>query len=220
MTATSIETTALSRIDQARQLRVRDETDYASAGDFLLALRGLRRSIDDTFDAPIAAAHAAHRAAIAAKKKHADKVDEAERIVKREMGRFLKDQEDRRLAHETALEARAQAEAEARRAQEVERLAAAGETVAAAAVAAEPLEVPAVFVPPSVPHVSGISARKTYRAVVTDLLALVAAVASRRVPKEALLANQPFLNAQARDQKQALGWPGVAVEEEQVVVTR
>jgi hypothetical protein len=122
---------------------------------------------------------------------------------------------------------RQQEEAErAGRAAEAARLAEKAASVeAAGAEKAAGLQDKAALIPtPTIavetPKVAGISTRTTYRAEVTDVDALIAAVAAGKVPKQALIPNEKFLNEQARSYKSALNWPGVKVVEDQGISSR
>jgi hypothetical protein len=65
-----------------------------------------------------------------------------------------------------------------------------------------------------------LSTRVTFKAVVLDKLELVKAVAAGIVPLNALDANMPFLNNQARAMRQTMAYPGVKVEEETGLASR
>jgi hypothetical protein len=115
--------------------------------------------------------------------------DEQERIRRAEQARL--EEEARKAAEEAAL---AQAVA----------LEQNGHKAAAEAVIAAPVVAPAVYVPKTTPTGFGNATRRTWGAEVTDLMALVKAVAAGTVPIQALEANTVFLNGQARMLKAAL----------------
>lgn len=175
-------------------------------------------------------------------------LDRAEATLKRAMVTWTTEQE--RLAAIARAEAEAAARAErerlaalereqaeaARKAQEeAQAAAAAGDQEAAqramaeaeaaqqqAAVAAMTAQVvtaaPAVEAPAKV---TGISGRMTYSAEVTDLLALVQAVAAGTAPLESIQADTKFLGAQARAFKKAGQlYPGVMAVAERSISAR
>ena len=117
-----------------------------------------------------------------------------------------KREEEERIAREAAEK---QAEEEAL--QRAIELAAAGEEEAADAVLEEPIVAAPVVIPASAPKPTGSVARKSYKAEVTDLKALVAAVAAGKVPLLALQANETFIGQQARSMGEAFEglYPGV-----------
>jgi len=137
---------------------------------------------------------------------------------------------DKRLAYEReqqrkAEEARREAEAAARKEQErlnklaLER-AARAEARGDVAKAEEILEtVPQVPIPilttPAVQKTKGVTKVVYWSAEVTDLAALVTAVAAGEVPLEAVTANLPWLNRTAAALKQNLKYAGVRVVSEE-----
>lgn len=226
--------------------RCKIDTDalFHTAGSFLLTIKNVRREIDATFDGPIAAAFAAHKSIVAAKKKHTEPVDEAERIVKGKMADYREKQEaearERQRAAEAearrvqeeqrkAAEAEAKRQAEEARKAEVARLKAEGDKAAAKAAAKAPLVVAPVVLPPPAPVVvpyvapvqaAGISFREKWSATVTDFEAMVRAVADGKAPLALLLPNDSMLNRHAAAYKDKSPIPGVAFSMEKVVAAR
>ncbi len=125
---------------------------------------------------------------------------EADRILKEQQEVARKEQE--RL-DKLALERAARAEAKG----DTER-------------AAEILEtVPQVVIPvatqePVIPKVKGIAKVQYFHARVTNIAALVTAVASGEVPMDALLPNEPWLNKTASALRMNMKYPGVEVWDE------
>ena len=116
-------------VDQAAAIIVRDQETLTRANDFSIAVKRLRREIEETFDPIIEAAHRAHKVALDKKRKYIEPVDAAEKMVKGKIGAYLTEQDRiRREAERKAWEAeqekiRAQQEA-LRKARESERQAA------------------------------------------------------------------------------------------------
>lgn len=114
-------------------------------------------------------------------------------------------------------EALRKAQEEARKAAEEQRLAEAihaeaiGEKDEAEQILNEPVLPPAVIVQKSVAKVAGEVGKHTYSAQITDLMALVKAVAAGVVPIQAIKGDEPWLNSQARAFRQGLNYPGVTV---------
>ena len=112
-------------------------------------------------------------------------------------------------------EAQRVADEAARKAAEDQQLAeaaaaeAAGDREAAEAIAAAPTFVPPVIVAPAIPKVAGIARRETWSAKVTDLAALVRAVANGQAPLTALTPNMTVLNGLARSMQAQMRIPGV-----------
>ncbi len=175
-------------------------------------------------------------------------LDKAEATLKRAMVTYTTEQE--RLAAEARRQAEAEARAErerlaqqereaqeaARRAEaEAQAAAEAGDQEAAAkamqqaqaaqdAAAMAAITANVMTIAPQVEapaKVSGISSRVSYVVEVTDLLALVKAVAAGTAPIECLQADAKFLGAQARAFKKAGQlYPGVLAKEERGIAAR
>lgn len=67
-----------------------------------------------------------------------------------------------------------------------------------------------------IPKVAGLSTRKAYKAKVTDLLALVKAIAEGRAPLAYVMANEPVLNKMASALKEQMDIPGVVLDEDTI----
>ena len=203
----------------AKDFKVTTNEQYVGSAEKLKAIKALAKKIDEVFDPHIKRAFDNHRALVAEKKQHMQPLEDAERLVKKAVLGFQLDQERIRR------EAEARAQEEARREREkleaqAAKLEAKGKAEQAAAKLAAADAVVAPIIAPSVPKVSGISTRVTYKAVVFDKMALVKAVAAGSVPLNALDANMPFLNNQARAMKETMAYPGVNVEQETGLASR
>jgi len=204
---------------EARVFRVVTQEQYSGAGEKLKAIKGLMQKVNATFDPIISKAYAAHREAVAQKKNHEGPLIEAEGIYKRGMLGFQQEQERIRREEQARLDELARKERE-----RLEARAAAAEAKGKAEKAEElrnqAATVPAPVVQIETPKVSGVSTREVHKAVVTDLKALLQGVIDGKVPEGAVLANESFLNAQARLQKSSLNYPGVKVVTEQILSSR
>jgi hypothetical protein len=145
----------------------------------------------------------------------------AEAELKSKMARWLADQERIRLEEERRLrEAAERAQAEALEAQ-LEAMEAAGARPEEIAVAIRQAEMMPVVAPRlEAPESQGIARRKTYKAHVYDLGALIRWVAEHPAQENLLAPNQSALNAMARAQGSALRIPGVRVVVEESVAVR
>lgn len=149
---------------------------------------------------------------------------EAERAAERERQQ-LEAEERARVAAE---ERRLRTEEEERRLTRAVEAEAVGDVQAAERILAEPILAPVVaprpvFVPPvevQAPKAAGVSFRDNWTAEVTDLLALVGAVAGRQQPITLLLPNTTALNQLARALKGAMNVPGVRAVNERIAAQR
>lgn len=73
---------------------------------------------------------------------------------------------------------------------------------------------------PARPAAAGVSYRDNWKAEVTDLMALVQAVAGGKAPIDYLLPNATVLNALAKGKKETMAIPGVKAWNDRVVNQR
>ena len=216
---TNLQVEVSQPLAEARVFKIVTTEQYSAAGEKLKGIMALKRKVDAAFDDIIKKAYSTHREAVAKKKEHEAPLIEAEGIYKRAMLGFQQDQERIRREQQAKLEEEARKEREkleARAAKAEEK----GKTEKADELRAQAATVPTPIVQIETPRVASISTRETHRAVVVDQMALLKAVVEGKVPEGAILANDAFLNAQARLQKSALNYPGVKVVVEQGIASR
>ena len=208
--AQEVATLALSIPDAAKKLAITDDVSLSIGNQLLLSIKDIRKQISDTFDPLAKKAHDAHKAIIGQKKKVEAPLVEAEGIIKPAISRYMAEAERKRREEEERIrkemEKRAEEEALAA-AIEAED---AGDLAEAEAILSAPVFVPHVSAPPP-PKLEGISIRNIIKFEVTDLRALVKAVAAGQVPIEAIKPNDVVIGAQARSLRLSLHWPGVRV---------
>ena len=239
---------AQSALASAIEYIIDSPTMYKLAGDDLRQIKALQNEVETQRTNITGPLNQAVKAVNDLFRQPKDFLDQAETKLKRAMVTWSSEQN--RLAAEARAQAEAAARAERERLAAIERAqaeaarqaqaeaqaaAAAGDHEAAAAamataqaataqatVAAMTAQV--VTVAPAVEaqgKVSGISVRTTYSADVTDLMALVRAVAAGTAPIECLAADTKFLNAQAHAFKKAGAlYPGVTVVAERGIAAR
>ena len=95
-------------VSQAGTLVIANHEQEQAGVNFVKAIKVLRKEVDATFDESIGKAHEAHKSMIAAKKKHADPLDAAERMVKGKIVCFQDEQERLRREEQSRLEEQAQ----------------------------------------------------------------------------------------------------------------
>ena len=244
--AEEVEAKALSIVDQARAVVVKDSQTYTAAGMLWKSIGDMIKEVKDTFDPICEAANRAHKEATRKRAKFLDPLTAAQKSVKQimaaydaEQERIRKAEEDRlrkieedRLAEERRKE---QERLEAERKAEEDRLLA--EAVAAeargdketaealtnaavesneqikevaAAIAQEPVYVPPVVVPKSVPKMAGGPVyREVWAAEIVDIKALCMAVATGKASTECVTGNMVALNRMAVALKGTMNIPGV-----------
>lgn len=241
-------TRAQAALDFAVDFVIDSPEMFALAGDDLKSVKAMQKEVEEKRTSITGPLNQAVKAVNDLFRPPKDYLDKAEATIKRAMVGWQTEQE--RIAAEARRQAEAAARAErerlaaeaARQAEEARKAAAeaqaaaeAGDHAAAAAATAAAQEAqaaaevtaltaevvsvtPAVVAPASV---AGIVGRTTYSAEVTDLLALVKAVAAGQAPLECLQADMKFLGAQARAFKKAGQlYPGVNITAERGIAAR
>jgi hypothetical protein len=149
----------------------------------------------------------------------AERLDQAEIVLKHAMIDFTREQEHLRQEAERVAREAAEKEAERLR-QRAERARAKGKDDKAEDLEEQAETIPVPIVPSSVPTTSGVAFRTTWRAEVYDPKALVIACAKGQAPLALLQPNMTVLNQQARSLKKELQIPGVRAVSDEGVAAR
>jgi hypothetical protein len=217
-----IEQTASSIIADAQAIVVKTAPEYRAAGEILKRIKAAQKKLADRKDALVRPINQGLKAIRELFRDPEISLELAEGLVKRQMLAFDDEQERLRREAQRKLDEKARAEQERKNAQ-AQKAAADAEAARASgdvgkaerlqershALADQAAAVVAPVVQRDSPRVPGVVPRETWSAVVTDLPALVKAIAEEKVPITAVLANMPFLNNQARALKRELRYPGV-----------
>ena len=164
-------------------------------------------------------AHRVWKQVVAAQRACTDPTEEQEGRLRRLVGRWEDEQERLRRTEAEARRATQEAAERAEREAQATVAEAQGAQAEAEAIRNAPSTVPPVTVMPA-PKARGVSRRESWKAEVTDLHALVQAVAAGDVPMQAITADMSFLGKQARALKDALAYPGVRAYNEPTAVVR
>lgn len=223
---------AVAALDEAKALKlVADASDYEYAADLTKRLSAAAKGIRAYFKPFKQALDRLKDRVLDAEARANVYDDETRRVARLAADWNARQKQIEREAQEKA-EREARAKAETERQAQVARLKAAAEAVpdpaVAAAVrleseqlAAAKVATPKVDLPSRIPAVKGfVPNRETWSGEVTDLMALVKAVAAGTVPLDAIVPNYPRINQAARDQHEALNWPGVEVRKNGAPVVR
>ena len=204
-------------IKEAQAITIQDSEQYTKAALFLKGVKELGKEIKETFDEPIKAAHAAHKAIVAAKKKHEGPLLEAEGLVKGKISTWT-ESESRRMEAEREAKAKGGMEIEkAKRKAEIEVLRSVGQNHEADFLESQPVTPPVVQVETETPKVDGVHTQEKWSGEVTSLIMLVRYVAEFPEFIHLLKPDQTAINAMARGQKERLRIPGVQAVKKTVV---
>lgn len=213
---------ALTIVEQAKIIKISDQPSYDHACSLLLDnVKPFRKRWAEYWATVKDPAWKAYQA-IQAKYNEGDKpLEAAERQIKSEIARWDTEQERIRM------ELQRKAEEDARKAEEEERLRIA--TLAEESGATEeqvneivnaPVLVVAPPVAPTYQKASGMSTRENYKARVTDMKKLCAAIGKGTVPVTYVLPNEAVLNARAKADKNTMNIPGVVPYNDPIVSGR
>ncbi len=197
----------------AGEIVVKDAMTYQMAGETWKSLTALEKKIKAYWEDDVTTALKLHRSLVAKRDAMLIPVGEQKNSLRLGMKTFEDEQERIRRAEQARLEEEARKAAEEAALAQAVALEMNGHKAAAEAVIAAPVVAPAVYVQKTTPTGFGNATRRTWGAEVTDLMALVKAVAAGIVPIQAIEANTVFLGQQARALKSALQYPGVRAVE-------
>lgn len=212
-------------VAQASAIVVINTETRLMAGDYLKVIKGMQKEVSATFDPIIEKAHLAHKEAVAQKKKYYDPLVMAETSLKNKAIAYDTEQERKAREEQERLAAKARAEEERKR-KELEERARKAEEAGKAAKAdelrakSEAVRVEVPVVQPQAVKVEGQATREDWYAEVTDLMALVKAIAEGKAPLTFVEASMPNLNKQAKSMKNTWSYPGVAFKSRKVMAAR
>jgi hypothetical protein len=200
--ALAAESTAL--VTSANAIAITDSASYQAAVEFGKGVKALQKKITDFFAPHKQRAHAVWKALCDDERSQITPTEEAERIVKRKLLDFKRQEDARAEVERREREAHARKLEEERRLQEAIEREEDGDVAAADDILNEPVRMPIVSVPQaSVPKIAGVATPKrwTIDETKTDLAAIVKHIAG--VPQEQKLAHPELLHILALDTKTA-----------------
>jgi hypothetical protein len=217
-----LKTEALTIVQKASAIVIRDQTTYNSASALLLQqIIPFRKRWAEYWSPLKAAAWEAHKSIMAKFNEGDVPAAQAEMLVKSEISRW--DIEQRRI--EADRQRKAQEEAERVAKEEQLKAAIAAEQSGASKEEVEdifdaPVAVVAAPVAPVYNRASGVSTRESWECTVTDIKKLCLAVAKGQVSPEYVLPNMAALNARARADKRTMNIPGCIAQPKSIVAGR
>jgi len=199
-------------VASAKTVAITDVETYGHAVGLGRLLQTAEKSLGELFTPAKKEIDAVKKVVLDAEKADIGEVMTAKQELGRKVQAWDAVQAKLRAEEERKLREAARKEEEERKLLEAIELESQGEVEEAVRVLDAPSLPPPVMVQTTVaPQMAGKVSRKTYKATVTSLKELVAAVAKGIVPIEALQADQVFLNRQAVSYREGLNYPGVNV---------
>lgn len=215
---------AIRLSETAAQYQITTSEEYECGAQIVKELKAMQSEVSKTFDPIVEKAYQAHREATAQRAKYLDPLKDGEKRVKAAMADWTRKEQARIMAERKAAEDAAaleRAALEAAKKQSYQEAVKSGDLQAAREIASIDPIAEIKVVEPVQTKVAGVSTRKTYRAEVTDLAALVKAAVDVPQYLSFLSANEQALNALARAAKTtSCAIPGVRFIEDVVVGVR
>ena len=200
---------SMTILGQAKAIQITNHEQAMAAGDFLKAVKELKKRIEEKLAPLVKAAYDSWKKQVAYRKEHDDPLDQAEAAVKAKMNAYLAEQERQRRLEEQRQQLEAQKAAEAQAEQDALLMEATGDAEAAEMVRTEPVVAPVVVLAP-VEKPKGIATQSVWRwKVINESL----------VPNEYKIIDQTKIGGVVRAMKAATNIPGVQVYEDKIVKT-
>mgnify|MGYP001589650164 CR=1 FL=1 len=193
----------------ATSLVVSSHETYSEAGELLVTIKKVKKTIEEYFKPLKDSAHKSWKGICDREKQEIEKLSPALDHLNKQMTVWYIEQEKIRKAEEDRLRL------EALKKEEDERLAAAlqaeaeGQEEEAQAILETPIIVPPPMVEKAVPKQAGLAMTTTWKHRVTSLQMLCKAIAEGKAPITCIQANDVFLGQQARAGKGEIKYPGV-----------
>jgi hypothetical protein len=198
-----------SVLEAAKRAKVDSVDAYEQANRLGRVLQAASKERESWFKSVKQRIDAIKAPILSAEKEDCGSIDQEKLRLGREITAW--DIKVRREREEEERKAREEAEKQAReeQLQRAVELEASGDLQQAEAVLEEAPYIPPVIIQaPTAPKVQGKVSRKTYKARVTDLKALVKAVADGKAPLGAIMADTSYINKQAANDKENFSMPG------------
>lgn len=210
------EATALREI--ASNYQIASSADYMAAGEDLLRIKTAKNNLDTRRKRITKRIDLEKKEVMDFFRPPTRWLEEAERILKRTMLTYQQAEERKRRHEQEKLEKAAERKRQ-RLEQRAVEAAEKGDERKAAALDAQACTVVTPVVQPQT-KVTGVSTRETWKAEVTDLMALVKAVAAGDASLTLIQANTTEINKRARALKSEFDVPGIRVYPEQSLAAR
>jgi len=203
--ATTQATTLKAKVDA---LQVTDQASYDLANQINKEAYDAKKAFHVWFDPIDEASKLQRKTTIAQGKAIDDPFDYIIQTTGTRSAKWMREQQAEAARKQREADDLARKKAEDKQLEEAEMLSSLGmDEAAEAALVAEPVIQRTVVEAPA--KAAGTVLRDYYSAEVTDLKALVKAVAAGEVPLDAIMANMPYLNGKARLEKGSMKVPGV-----------
>lgn len=193
---------ALSVPERAKEIVIQDSQSFERAGGILTAIKALRGEINEAFDPIIKKAYAAHKEAVAQKKRAEVPLVEAEKYLKPQIAKYIAEQERIQRAEEERLRYEAAKQAEEEQLQAALAAEEAGDRAEAAAIIEDDNPLPPIILSDPTPKLEGVSVRKLWKFRIVDV---------NKIPRQYMLPDEKAIGAVVRGLRDKANIPGIEV---------
>lgn len=156
-------------VESQKYFKIESAEQYSAAGNLWNAIKDLRDKVADTFDGIISKAYAAHKEAVAQKKRYDEPLAQNQTSIKRAMIAYDAEQEQIRRLEQAKIDAEAKKKAEEEALELAAELEKAGLKREAEFVVEFPEEPPQVIIPKTTPKVEGFRTRTMWTFELVDI---------------------------------------------------
>lgn len=188
----TVESQALEISEQAKTLKVLDEETYIEAGEMLRTLKTMKNKVTDFFAPMKAKSYAAWKEICAKENEAVRPLDEADKLVRVEAGKYLEEQERIRKEAQRKAEEEARIAAEKEKQKLLEQAVRAEEKGKAEKAEAllekaemvyqEPIAVPSAVQKTTRLEVGSVTRKSDIQVIVSDQFLLVKAIVEKKIP--------------------------------------
>lgn len=199
---------ALSVPEKAQAIVVVDNETYGQAGEVLTVIKGLRKEINAAFDPIISKANAAHKEAVAQKKKADAPLIEAEAYIKPQIAGYLREQERKRQEEEARLRLEVKKKADEDKMAAALAAEEAGDNEEAEAIISDPAPAAPVVLASTTPKLADVSVKTIWKFRITDV---------NKIPRQYMMPNEQAIGSVVRSTKGAIQITGIEAYSEDSV---
>lgn len=200
-----------SLTQEISNLEVIDTITYARAGQIVVALKDLKKHIQDYFRPMKDKAYKAWKEICDAEKAELSKIEPLEKKLSGQMVAWQMEQERKRREEQARIEEEMRKREEELRLKAAEELEKQGKTEEAESLLEAPISIPQVKVEAEIPKVEGMTTREEWTFEIID---------ESQIPREFLIPDEKKIRAYVKAMKERAVIPGIKVFKSAIIVKR
>lgn len=200
-----------SLTQEISNLEVIDTITYARAGQIVVALKDLKKHIQDYFKPMKDKAYKAWKEICDTEKAELSKIEPLEKKLSGQMVAWQMEQERKRREEQARIEEEMRKREEELRLKAAEELEKQGKTEEAESLLEAPISIPQVKVEAEIPKVEGMTTREEWTFEIID---------ESQIPREFLIPDEKKIRAYVKAMKERAVIPGIKVFKSAIIVKR